>query len=110
MTAVRDGVLRYCPVCDGFEHRDERIAVLGSALHGAAEAMLLRQFSPAVTLLPKWRVALSAAPRQDPADRDVVVLAGQVDILATHARAISLPRRSAPVPRRCSIPYPTSLY
>src|SRR3546814_1233501 len=61
MTAVRDGVLRYCPVCDGFEHRDERIAVLGSDLHGAAEAMFLRQFSPDVTLIPKWRVALSDA-------------------------------------------------
>src|SRR3546814_11359693 len=79
MTAVRDGVLRYCPVCDGFEHRDERIAVLGSDLHGAAEAMFLRQFSPDVTLIPKWRVALSDAQRKELADSDVGGLEGRVE-------------------------------
>src|SRR3546814_12114800 len=90
MTAVRDGVLRYCPVCDGFEHRDERIAVLGSDLHGAAEAMFLRQFSPDVTLIPKWRVALSDAQRKELADSDVVVLEGQVERPAATARAIAV--------------------
>ena len=100
MTAVRDGVLRYCPVCDGFEHRDERIAVLGSDLHGAAEAMFLRQFSPDVTLIPKWRVALSDAQRKELADSDVVVLEGQVERLAATASAIAVQMRGEPVARR----------
>src|SRR3546814_15618145 len=37
MTAVRDGVLRSCPPCEGFEHRGERLEVLGSARPGPAE-------------------------------------------------------------------------
>ncbi len=61
--AVRSGALRYCPICDGFEHRDRRIAVLGSDLHGAAEAMFLRQYSNKVTLLPQGRVELSSRQR-----------------------------------------------
>jgi thioredoxin reductase (NADPH) len=106
MTAVRDGVLRYCPICDGFEHRGERIAVLGSDLHGAAEAMFLRQFSPDVTLIPKWRVALSDAQRKELADSDVVVLEGQVERLAATASAIAVQMRGEPVARRFDILYP----
>jgi thioredoxin reductase (NADPH) len=38
-------VLRYCPVCDGYEHRGERIGVVGCDVSGASEALFLRQFS-----------------------------------------------------------------
>jgi thioredoxin reductase len=40
-----------CPYCDGFEHRDERIAVLGSGPRGEHLAVLLRQWSRHVVLL-----------------------------------------------------------
>jgi thioredoxin reductase (NADPH) len=106
MTAVRDGVLRYCPICDGFEHRDERIAVLGSDLHGAAEAMFLRQFSRHVTLIPKWRVALSDAQREELAQSDVIVLERHVERLVAHSRDIAVQMRGEPVARRFDILYP----
>jgi thioredoxin reductase (NADPH) len=51
--ALKHGVLRYCPVCDGYEHRDERIAVVGCDVSGAGEALFLRKFSSDVTLLPQ---------------------------------------------------------
>lgn len=105
-TAVRDGVLRYCPICDGFEHREERIAVLGSDLHGAAEAMFLRQFSRDVTLIPKWRVALSDAQREELTGSGVVVLEGQVERLAATARDIAVQMRGEPAARRFDILYP----
>ena len=105
-TAVRDGVLRYCPICDGFEHQDERIAVLGSDLHGAAEAMFLRQFSGDVTLIPKWRVALSDAQREELTGSGVVVLEGQVERLAATARDIAVQMRGEPAARRFDILYP----
>lgn len=54
--ALQHGVLRYCPVCDGFEYRGKRIAVVGCDVSGAAEALFLRQYSADVTLLP-WRDA-----------------------------------------------------
>jgi len=40
-----------CPYCDGFEHRDERLAVLGSGTRGEHLAVLLRQWSDDVVLL-----------------------------------------------------------
>lgn len=46
------GLLRYCPVCDAYEVRGKRIAVLGSGQHGLAEAHFIRPYSPTVTLVP----------------------------------------------------------
>jgi len=40
-----------CPYCDGFEHRDERLAVPASAARGEHLAVLLRQWSGDVVLL-----------------------------------------------------------
>jgi thioredoxin reductase len=40
-----------CPYCDGFEHRDERIAVLAAGGRGEHLALLLRQWSDDVVLL-----------------------------------------------------------
>jgi thioredoxin reductase (NADPH) len=50
------GLIRYCPVCDGHEAMDQRIAVLGADSHGVAEALFLRTYSDRLTLLPQ-RVA-----------------------------------------------------
>lgn len=49
--AVVRGFLRYCPVCDGYEVTDQRIAVFGSGERAIAEAMFLRSFSRDVTLI-----------------------------------------------------------
>jgi thioredoxin reductase len=40
-----------CPYCDGFEHRDERLAVMASGARGEHLAVLLRQWSDDVVLL-----------------------------------------------------------
>jgi len=49
---LSQGLIRYCPVCDAFEVRDKRIAVLGSGQHGLSEAQFLSHYSPFVTLVP----------------------------------------------------------
>jgi len=50
--AVRRGLVRYCPICDGYESRDRRIAVIGQGSHGLAEAVFMaRTYSDDVTLL-----------------------------------------------------------
>ena len=51
-TGLRRGLIRYCPVCDAFEVRDKRIAVLGAGVHGLHEAQFLRRYSGSVTLIP----------------------------------------------------------
>lgn len=63
--AIDAGVLRYCPVCDGFEHRGSRIAVLGCDVSGAAEALFLSGYSKDVTLLPQRDVDLTAEEQQE---------------------------------------------
>jgi thioredoxin reductase (NADPH) len=50
--AVRRGLVRYCPICDGYESRDRRIAVIGHGAHGLGEAVFIaRTYSDDVTLL-----------------------------------------------------------
>lgn len=49
--ALARGLLRYCPVCDGYEVTDKRVAVLGTSDHGTAEALFLRGFTRDVTLV-----------------------------------------------------------
>ncbi|KHS42725.1 thioredoxin reductase (NADPH) [Novosphingobium subterraneum] len=64
-TAIANGVLRYCPVCDGFEHKGARIAVLGCDISGAAEAIFLSAYSDDVTLLPRREVELTREEQRD---------------------------------------------
>lgn len=104
--AVQSGVLRYCPICDGFEHSDERIAVLGSDLHGAAEAMFLRQYSSNVTLIPKWQVALTDAQRSELAASGVDVLEGRVLRLEATEDAMLVAIEGEAAPRRFDTLYP----
>lgn len=50
--AVRRGLVRYCPICDGYEARGKRIAVIGHGDKGLGEAVFVaRTYSRDVTLL-----------------------------------------------------------
>jgi thioredoxin reductase (NADPH) len=49
--ALARGLIRYCPVCDGFEVTDKRVGVIGSGKHGVAEAVFLRGFTQDITLV-----------------------------------------------------------
>lgn len=49
--ALARGLLRYCPVCDGYEVTDKRVAVIGTGDHGTAEAQFLRTYTKDVTLV-----------------------------------------------------------
>lgn len=95
--ALRRGLLRYCPVCDGFEVTDRNVAVLGSGAHGIAEAEFLRSFSARVTLIsPQRPHGFDAAQRQrlatwqiaavDGPAEDIVPLSDQIEIRAAGER------------------------
>ena len=50
--AVRRGLVRYCPICDGYEVRGRRIAVIGHGDRGLGEAVFVaRTYSRDVTLM-----------------------------------------------------------
>jgi len=49
--AIAAGALRLCPVCDGYEASDQRLAVFGSGEAGLNHAAFLRTYSADVTLV-----------------------------------------------------------
>ncbi|MHA6719547.1 NAD(P)/FAD-dependent oxidoreductase [Sphingomonas sp. RS6] len=67
--ALARGLVRYCPVCDGYEVTDRRVAVYGTGHHAAREALFVRSYTQDVTLIapdrhdlpPDQRAELDAA-------------------------------------------------
>ena len=49
--AMARGLLRYCPICDGYEVTDKRVGVIGTDEHGIKEAVFLRGFTADLTLI-----------------------------------------------------------
>lgn len=49
--AVARGLIRYCPICDGFEVTDKKVGVIGDGARGLAEAVFLRGFSADISLI-----------------------------------------------------------
>lgn len=74
-TALTRGLLRYCPICDGYEVTDRRIAVLGTGGHGTREAVFLRGYTANVTL-----IALEGKHDLTPADRALLAQCGVVTV------------------------------
>jgi thioredoxin reductase (NADPH) len=68
--AIEDDVLRYCAVCDAYEHIDRKIGVVGCEESGAGQALFLSRYSDHVTLYPDDPQAM------DPADRAKLVANG----------------------------------
>ena len=48
--AIRSGLIRHCPICDGYEVIDRDVAVIGRGAKGLNEARFLRHYTDKVTL------------------------------------------------------------
>lgn len=63
--ALARGLVRYCPICDGYEVTDKRVGVIGSDGRGVAEALFLRSYTADLTLIaPDKALRLSEADQQ----------------------------------------------
>ena len=49
--AVARGLLRYCPICNGYEVTDQRVGVIGTGARGTHEALFIRSYTTDVTLV-----------------------------------------------------------
>jgi thioredoxin reductase (NADPH) len=49
--AMARGLIRYCPICDGYEVTDKKVGVIGSGKNGVGEAIFLRSYTADVTLI-----------------------------------------------------------
>jgi len=63
--ALAKGLIRYCPICDGYEVTDKRVGIIGSDSKGVAEAMFLRSYTADVTLIaPDKALEVSAEDQE----------------------------------------------
>ncbi|KQS05190.1 thioredoxin reductase [Sphingomonas sp. Leaf357] len=90
--AVERGLLRYCPICDGYEVIDRQIGVIGTRTHGFNEAVFLRMYSKRVTLIaPDSIHDLSPEQRRTLADLGIDAVDGPCDDLGIDGDAIVAP-------------------
>lgn len=87
-SAVAQGLIRYCPVCDGYEASGMNIAVFGSDEHGAAEAEFLLRYSDRITLLAQRAARLTDADRTRLAELGIKIIDAPVRALRIDGRAI----------------------
>jgi thioredoxin reductase (NADPH) len=63
--AMGRGLIRYCPICDGYEVTDKKVGVIGSGKGGVGEAIFLRSYTADVTLIaPDSALELSPEERE----------------------------------------------
>lgn len=48
--AIKTGLVRHCPICDGFEVIDQRVAIIGRGVKGVNEALFIRHYTRDLTL------------------------------------------------------------
>ena len=85
--ALSRGLVRYCPICDGYEVTDKRVGVIGSGSHGVAEAVFIRSYTADVTL-----IAPDAALKLKPDDAKKLKEAG-IDCVDGPAHAVAIDRK-----------------
>ena len=80
--ALAAGLIRYCPICDGYEVTDTKIGVLGNADRGPGEAMFLRSYTADVTLVdPDGPLDISAEDRKRLEAAGVRLVDGPVSVI-----------------------------
>lgn len=104
--AVARGLVRYCPVCDGFEAMHQAIAVLGADGHGLAEALFLRTYSEDVTLLPARRTELDGAERRELVSAGIKIVDEPVTSFAIVGHKIVIKVDGSPVDYAFDTLYP----
>ena len=82
--ALERGLIRYCPICDGFEVTDKKVGVVGSDSHGVSEAMFIRGFTDDVTM-----IAPDKALRLKPEDQQKLK-AGGIECVDAPAQAVAI--------------------
>lgn len=88
--AVARGLIRHCPICDGYEVIGQKIGVIGWGGNCATEAVFLRTFSEDVTLLSLGRqLSISDAEHAMLADSGVKLIGEAVGSVVTAGDRIS---------------------
>jgi thioredoxin reductase (NADPH) len=80
---VKRGLIRICPICDGYEQRGKRIGIIGNSAKAVAEAVFMRFYADDVTVL-------NVGPPENLSDQDRSRAAkAGVDVVDTTIRAVA---------------------
>ena len=89
--AMARGLIRYCPICDGYEVTDSRVAVVGTGARGCGEARFLRSYTADVTLVaPDGPHELDAEQRAGLAEIGVVLIDGPIETITPGENGIAV--------------------
>jgi thioredoxin reductase (NADPH) len=87
--ALARGLVRYCPICDGYEVTDKKVGVIGSGSHGVAEAMFIRSYTADVTLIaPDEALQLSEDDQRKLREAGIVCVDGPAQAVAVSNECI----------------------
>lgn len=87
--ALSRGLIRYCPICDGYEVTDKKVGVIGSGSHGVAEAVFVRNYTADVTLIaPDAALKLDAKDRKKLEEAGIQCVDGPAQAVAFDDKAI----------------------
>jgi thioredoxin reductase (NADPH) len=87
--ALARGLIRYCPICDGYEVTDKKVGVIGSGGHGVAEAVFIRSYTADVTLIaPDMAHMLSDEDKAKLAEYGIATVDGPCHAVAAHRDCI----------------------
>ncbi len=89
--AMARGLIRYCPICDGYEVTDKKVAVIGTGERGTAEARFLRSYTADLTLVsPDLPHELDEALRAELSEMGVTLIDGPVTAIEPGGETINL--------------------
>jgi thioredoxin reductase (NADPH) len=89
--ALARGLIRYCPICDGYEVTDKKVGVIGSGGYGVAEALLLRTYTADVTLIaPDKAMNVSAVDRRALEQAGIETVDGPAEAVAIAEDSITV--------------------
>jgi thioredoxin reductase (NADPH) len=89
--ALSRGLVRYCPICDGYEVTDKKVGVIGSDSHGVAEALFIRSYTADVTLIaPDKALRLKAEDSRKLNDAGIDCVDGPTQAVAIASDCITV--------------------
>lgn len=89
--AMARGLIRYCPICDGFEVTDKKVGIIGSGEKGVGEALFLRSYTADVTLIaPDEALELDAEERRKLEEAGVRLVDGPAEAIGVTGECITV--------------------
>jgi thioredoxin reductase (NADPH) len=89
--AMARGLIRYCPICDGYEVTDKEVAVIGTGERGLAETRFLRSYTADLTLIaPDGAHELDNKARAELDELNVTLIDGPITAIEPGEESIAL--------------------